>query len=637
MRDNNNHKSFSAVLEDALVFPTPGAGDQLELAQLISGVLVDPHVFETSLARVNELDVPVDALLVQEGLMSETAYFQRLAEAVGVRYIDGAHVAHLKPAWSERAVLQKDFISAFSISTADGVAIVPWGLGPTAVHGVLHSAHHVLANQLGNEHNLKIVLTSPCVVKQAFLQQHQEKLVAHAADHLSVAEPQKSAKLGLYSWQKLVLIFSILGILISYQSYPFEVAFAVSVVFALFFFLLISLRLGACFMRGQLLRAFNSGREHHPDNLQNLPVYTILVPLFKEAHMLPQLVEALNNLTYPPAKLDIKLLLEEADPATLAAVKQMHLPPHYEVLIVPHFYPLTKPKALNYGLQFAKGEFVVIFDAEDIPEPDQLMRALVLFHQNGERLATVQAKLNFYNPRQNWLTKQFTIEYCSLFDGMLPAYSIFGLPLPLGGTSNHFRTHILREVEAWDAYNVTEDADLGMRLYRCGYSSLVLPSTTYEEACSGFKNWFWQRTRWLKGWMQTYYVHMRNPFQLYRDLGCWKFLGFQAIIGGPIFSALVHPVFLGVLLWQMTTDTPLDNLSLIGLWVLSLFNLSVGYIATMWLGLITLKMRQYAAFAFGVLTIPIYWILISFAAYRALVQLIYAPFYWEKTEHTARK
>ncbi len=276
---------------------------------------------------------------------------------------------------------------------------------------------------------------------------------------------------------------------------------------------------------------------------------------------------------------------------------------------------------------------MVIYDAEDLPEPDQLKKALGLFAHHDDTVATLQAKLNFYNPRESWLAKQLTVEYCSLFDGLLPAFRLFDFPLPLGGTSNHFRRDALVEVGAWDAFNVTEDADLGMRLYRHGFRSEVLMSTTYEEAAARFRDWLPQRTRWMKGWMQTYYVHMRQPLRLLRQMGLWKFLGFQAIIGGVIFSHLAHPVFLGLLLWEMPFDTLPSDLSLIVLWVLSLFNLSFGYLVTMWLGLFTIKLRSLPGFFIAILTLPFYWILMSLAAYRALFQLLYAPFYWEKTHH----
>jgi len=520
------------------------------------------------------------------------------------------------------------------------MAIAPRGIGPSALKLYVKNLQNNLARD-GDVSSPRIFLTTKSLIKQTFLSNHQDELLQQACDGLAKQTPSQCAKGGLNGWQYLALTAMLGGGLYGIWTCPSVVILWGSFFFAIFFFLLISLRLGSCL----LLTKYGNGLLENLDlttptdflqNDKDLPIYTVLVPLFKEAHILPQLVEALMALDYPSSKLDVKLLLEEVDLETIASVRALNLPPYFEVLIVPNSQPRTKPKALNYGLQLAKGDFVVIFDAEDIPEPDQLKRALSLFARSDDRLASVQAKLNFYNSKQNWLTKQFCVEYCSLFDGLLPAFCAFGFPLPLGGTSNHFRKLTLIEVGGWDPYNVTEDADLGMRLYRRGYTSKVLPSTTYEEACSEFKDWIMQRTRWLKGWMQTYIVHMRQPLTLLKDLGLWKFLGFQAIIGGPIFAALAHPIFLGILFWQMPFYEVPVYVAMMGLWVLSGFNLLFGYLATMWLGVITLRFRSLSGFLVSILTIPLYWILISLAAYRAVFQLIYAPFYWEKTHHKGR-
>jgi len=323
------------------------------------------------------------------------------------------------------------------------------------------------------------------------------------------------------------------------------------------------------------------------------------------------------------------------DPETLAQAKKLNLPGNFEFVVVPNSQPRTKPKALNYALQFARGDFVVIYDAEDRPGPGQLRKALAAFASGPPNLACVQARLIIYNGAENWLTKQFAIEYAALFSGLLPTLQRLGLPIPLGGTSNHFRASALKWLGAWDAYNVTEDADLGMRMYRHGYVCRMLDSETAEEAPCSFKPWLYQRTRWMKGWMQTYFVHMRRPLKLWRQLGTGRFLGFQVIVGGMIFSALAHPVFYLLLAIEASTETLfLLPSSLLGIhvWLVALFNVAVGYLASMALSLIALKQKG-ARFALHILFMPAYWLLISFAAYRALGQLITRPFHWEKTEH----
>ncbi len=248
-----------------------------------------------------------------------------------------------------------------------------------------------------------------------------------------------------------------------------------------------------------------------------LPTYTVLVPLYKEREIADKIVSAALSLDYPREKLDVKLLLEEDDDETRRAVEGMDLPGCVEVVIVPKGLPRTKPRACNHGLERARGEFLVIYDAEDRPDRDQLKKAVSIFRQlertrKARKVVCLQAKLNYYNPRQNWLTKFFTLEYTQWFDLFLPGLHVLGVPIPLGGTSNHFRTDALRELGGWDPFNVAEDCDLGMRLYKKGYRTAVFDSTTWEEANSDLGNWIRQRSRWVKGYVQTHLVHTREWF-----------------------------------------------------------------------------------------------------------------------------
>jgi cellulose synthase/poly-beta-1,6-N-acetylglucosamine synthase-like glycosyltransferase len=233
-----------------------------------------------------------------------------------------------------------------------------------------------------------------------------------------------------------------------------------------------------------------------------LPVYTIVVALYREAAAVKGLVAALRALNYPVEKLDIKLVVEADDTQTRMAIAALGLGLPFEIIVAPASGPRTKPKALNAALPFARGSFVAVYDAEDRPERDQLRLALEAFVAGDGRLACVQARLTIDNSRDSWLSRLFTAEYAGLFDVFLPGLAAWRLPLPLGGSSNHFRAAVLRECGAWDPYNVTEDADLGMRLARFGYRTAVIPSSTYEEAPARFGPWLKQRTRWFKGWMR---------------------------------------------------------------------------------------------------------------------------------------
>jgi cellulose synthase/poly-beta-1,6-N-acetylglucosamine synthase-like glycosyltransferase len=365
-----------------------------------------------------------------------------------------------------------------------------------------------------------------------------------------------------------------------------------------------------------------------------VPVYTILVPVYREAEVFPILAAAIDKLDYPKAKLDVKILLEEDDHETIAVARASRLPSHFKLVVVPNGQPRGKPKACNYGLIHAQGEFVVIFDAEDIPEPDQLKKALIAFRKGGPDLVCVQAKLNYFNREQNLLTRWFTTEYSMWFDLFLPGLDASGAPIPLGGTSNHFRTERLRELGAWDPHNVTEDADLGMRLYKAGSKTAVIDSTTYEEANSELYNWIRQRSRWVKGYIQTYLVHMRHPVRLWRSVGPRAFLSFQLVVGGTFFGFLVNPVFwVLTALWFTTHWALIKDIFPGVVFYMGAIGLYLGNFAFAYLNVAGCLRRGYYGMVKYALLSPVYWALMSIAAWKGFLQLFYAPSYWEKTTH----
>ena len=364
---------------------------------------------------------------------------------------------------------------------------------------------------------------------------------------------------------------------------------------------------------------------------EQLPTITILAPLFREAHALPGLVAAIGRLDYPHEKLDVKLLLEECDAETRREAKRLNLDDRFDIVVVPPSHPQTKPKACNYGLACARGDLIVIYDAEDEPEADQLRMAAEIFDDAEEGLACLQARLNYYNPEENWLTRLFTIEYCLWFDHFLPALDRLGAPAPLGGTSNIFKTDILVEVGGWDPYNVTEDADLGLRLARRGFRTAIIDSTTFEEANCRTGNWMRQRSRWMKGFLQTWLVHRRNLSERTRN---WRTtLSIDFFIGGTVFAALINPILWAVLIAEHATGyTPLTffpgPVQAFNLAALAFGNLSF------------IALAAYAPCRRGLwrlspaaLLMPVYWIMMSIAAWRAVIQLIDRPSFWEKTDH----
>ncbi len=367
----------------------------------------------------------------------------------------------------------------------------------------------------------------------------------------------------------------------------------------------------------------------------DLPGYSLLIPMYREPEVIPQLVASMKALDYPAHLLDIKLILEEDDAETRRALGGIALDERFEVVLVPPSQPKTKPKALNYALPLCRGELIAIYDAEDRPDPLQLKKAVGLFRASPTNVACVQARLNFYNPRDNWLARLFTLEYSLWFDHFLPGLERMGVPLPLGGTSNHFKAEALEAAGAWDPYNTTEDADLGIRLGQLGYATRMLDSTTLEEANVDLGNWIRQRSRWCKGYMQTWLVHMRSPARTFKRSGFLGFFSLQFFVGGTVLANLglpfVHTLFA---LWLMRGAEPVSGLFPGPLGSMALTSLLVGntffILAFAWAGLKRSSVRDIAPWA---LTAPLYWALASVAAYKGLWQLFTRPFYWEKTQH----
>lgn len=368
----------------------------------------------------------------------------------------------------------------------------------------------------------------------------------------------------------------------------------------------------------------------------SLPIYTILCPLYKEAHVLPQFVESISKLDWPSNKLDVQLLLEADDLETISAAQSMKLPSYIRVVVVPDSQPKTKPKACNYGLIQAKGEYLVIYDAEDKPDPLQLKKVYVAFQQVAPYIKCIQAKLNYYNPNQNLLTRLFTAEYSLWFDIILTGLQTIETTIPLGGTSNHFRTEELRELQGWDPFNVTEDCDLGIRLFKRGARTAVINSVTLEEANSSWTNWIRQRSRWIKGYIQTYLVHMRSPLTFLREHG-WHALFFQLSIGGKIAFLFINP-----LMWLLTLSyffaysivgPTIESLYPAVIFYIAVFSLVFGNFMFLYYYMIGVAKRQQWSLMKFVFLIPFYWLLTSVAACMGLYQLIVKPHYWEKTIH----
>jgi glycosyltransferase XagB len=413
--------------------------------------------------------------------------------------------------------------------------------------------------------------------------------------------------------------------------WPGALVFLLRLAFCIFFLMVVAIK-------AQSVIALVEKRPEPPPALppDQLPQFSVLIPLFRETEVLTQLLIGLEKIRYPRHKLDIKIIIETSDAPMLAACAVLRLPRHMEIIRVPQTGPQTKPKALNYALQFACGDIVTVFDAEDIPDPDQLLKAAAAFAVAPPEVVCLQAALHYYNADQNWLTRQFAIEYACLFDFVLPSLAMGALPLPLGGTSNHFRADALRKMGAWDPYNVTEDADLGLRMARLGLRAETIESVTHEEAASRLPNWIRQRARWQKGYMMTWLVHMRTPREIWRDVGAPGFFAIQAMILGTTLSALLHPLFLALLIWDIADGRvfPGESSAFRSMMTgLGLAILVIGYGTGLLLGTLAAMRIGHHKLLRSVPAMPLYWLLISLASWRALWDLIVSPHHWHKTQH----
>lgn len=370
---------------------------------------------------------------------------------------------------------------------------------------------------------------------------------------------------------------------------------------------------------------------------EDCPRFSILCPLYKEERVLSQFVKAIIDLDYPKDKLEVFLLLEEDDLGTINKARELGLPSYFRIEVIPDSKPRTKPKALNWGLAHSNGDYVVIYDAEDIPEVDQLKKAAIAYSTLGKDIFCLQAKLNFYNPKQNILTRLFTSEYSLWFDLILPGLNSLSGPIPLGGTSNFFRREELVKLEGWDAFNVCEDCDLGMRLFKNGHRTVMFNSTTYEEANSNLKSWMRQRSHWIKGYIQSFFVHLRTPSGFVRSIRKPHILTFLLVVGGKTLSVFINPflwvVTLSYFLFRPITGKFIESFYPTNIFFLAVFTLVVGNFIYLYNYMIGCARRGYWHLIKYAYLVPFYWLLMSFAAWKALYQLFVKPFYWEKTQH----
>jgi cellulose synthase/poly-beta-1,6-N-acetylglucosamine synthase-like glycosyltransferase len=366
----------------------------------------------------------------------------------------------------------------------------------------------------------------------------------------------------------------------------------------------------------------------------DLPFYTIMVAAYRESAVIAKLVEHISQLDYPASRLEVLLLIEEDDDETLEALRVIDAGPQFRLVVVPPGDPRTKPKALNFGLTLAHGDLVAVYDVEDTPDILQLRRAAVTLNRFGPEVACVQAKLSYGNAQQNFITRSFTIEYAMWFSFFLPGLVSLHAPIPLGGTSNHFRRAALRALGGWDPFNVTEDCDLGVRMFREGYQTKVLESVTLEEANSDFVNWVKQRSRWYKGYLQTFLIHLRSPVEITKEMGWKGVLHLSAFVGATPILAVLNPLFWALtILWFIAHPVFLLEIFPAPVYYVGLVLWSFGNFLLWYLTILTARHRNERGLFLAAICVPLYWVMMSIAAVKAIFQLVVTPSFWEKTVH----
>lgn len=574
-------------------------------------------VLRAAAAKARAQGISPDAALLADGTVSESVFYRAFARQLGVAFVEDEGMVCAKSGYA-RAI----HCGAARLAGHRAGRLVVAPKGP-ALAALLRSA------RAGSLSPLNLSITTPANLSREIRKVSAEFMAFEASHGLARRDASLSAKAGLtaiqYGLAASILLSALLLVVLTPQLAP----------------KIFSIGTSCLFLPTILLRLFAGaacgGASRPGPRLadRRLPLYSIVIALHGEARIARQLIAAIDAIDYPRAKLDIKLVLEQDDLATRQALEDLALGPAYEIIVAPAGAPRTKPRALNVALPLLRGTFVVVFDAEDVPGPAQLREAAERFERAPRTLACLQARLAIDNIDDSWLTRLFAIEYAILFDVLHQGMAGLQLPIPLGGSSNHFRTSVLREVGGWDAWNVTEDADLGLRLARFGYHTTTIASSTREEAPAFFASWLKQRRRWSKGWMQTFVTLSRNPRRLLRELGLVQTFVLVVMMTALVIVPLFWPLFAGFVIHDLAASglpAPVTGFALIEatLWI-SVVLFGAG--STLWLALLGMKRRGLLGlWPYLPLILP-YYCLMSVAAWASLYDLIMRPHHWHKTEH----
>ena len=585
--------------------------------RLLKAGVVTAEDMVTALALQAQKRGKLSDILLSGGMVSEAALYQTYADDWGLRLVDPT-----------RTLPDPRLIDRYSAQTCRAQGLLPFAhAGATTV--ILASdpddfARHrkALVATFGP---VSMAVAAPRQIEAALLSLRGPSLAARAETRVPATESCRHWQLGAIG-PRMTLALAAFGLLCA--TTPRSVLMALSLWAILTLVFSTGLKLAA------VVAALRPAAPTPPQPIiARLPIVSIIVALYREGDIAGRLVKRLEKLDYPHHLLDVVLAVEADDTVTHHALSRADLPPWMRVITVPDGQLRTKPRALNVALDHCRGSIVGVYDAEDAPDPDQIRKVVTRFHMRGPDVACLQGILDFYNPHTNWLSRCFTIEYATWFRLMLPGLQRLGMAIPLGGTTLFFRRDVLEKLGGWDAHNVTEDADLGIRLARHGYRTELIETTTGEEANCRPLAWVKQRSRWLKGYMVTYGVHMRDPVLLWRQLGPRKFAGFQILFLCTLSQALLVPVLWSFWALPMGLPHPVGDVLPSSL-VYGTFWLFLATEAiTIAAGMIALRRTNHKLSLLWVPTLHVYYPLAALASYKALWELVKNPFYWDKTSH----
>jgi glycosyltransferase XagB len=576
--------------------------------------------------KAKDYNLTIDEIILSENLVSEDMYYRFIALKLGLDF--SSSPSDILEPWPPVEIWP-------AVEAVKGIepwrAIMSWNLRITPLephrsdHPWLaapkgHRLEQLLAKPFESNVAFKnIVITTPRILFQTIMQKKAASLTQYYTNFLQDKNPDHSAYFLCNN-----LSSRITPILLTATFASFMLLLDIELSY------LITGLLWPMLLVRFLILITPSPTPTRPLMISNkdLPHYSILVPLYREGNLITQLVKTFSNFDYPQTHREVFFLIEEDDTETRNALSAIDLPYGFQTVIMPHGQPRTKPRALNIGLAFATGAIIVVYDAEDRPEPNQLRLAAEAFNHYDNKTACMQASLVIDNIDEGLLPRLFALEYTILFDITLPRLAYKRWPIALGGSSNHFRREALEHALGWDPWNVTEDADLGLRLNRLGYHVEYLPSATFEDAPNTFRDWFMQRRRWTKGWLMTTAVHLKNPRQLILDSGLKKFLLLLSQSLGLVISILFWPLTL--LAFPKLMDPSSLGFTKI---IFSVFPLLFSLFILMFYLIKAARVRHHSLPAWLILGLPAYFLFMSLSAWFGVWEYLTRPHYWNKTPH----